>query len=160
MHLLSNNALFQTRELSLPISDDFPNQTLQTLLHHQLLTHLSLQPTGLHVRTPKPCDINAITEILSCQKEQLIELTISRVYYFDYISIKQSANMERFGDVLFSLRNSETFSLHIPIIWLKEESSHIDRLYNSWLKHGHKRLKSSQMGKFNYQFSLTYELAI
>lgn len=68
--------------------------------------------------------------------------------------------MECFGDVLFSLRNSETFSLHIPIIWLKEESSHIDRLYNSWLKHGHKKLKSFQMGKFNYQFSLTYELAI
>ena len=101
MHLLSDNALFQTRELSLPISDDFPNQALQTLLHHQLLTHLSLQPTGLHAQTPKPCDINAITEILSCQKEQLIELTISRVYYFDYISIKPSADMERFGDALF-----------------------------------------------------------
>ena len=29
VHLLSENALFQTRELSLPIFDNFPNQALQ-----------------------------------------------------------------------------------------------------------------------------------
>ena len=42
IHVLSDNSLFQTRELSLPIFDDFPNQALQKLLHRQRLTHLSL----------------------------------------------------------------------------------------------------------------------
>ena len=67
--------------------------------------------------------------------------------------------MERFGDALFSLRNFEIFSLHITIIWKKEDASYIDRLYNSWLKHGRKKMKSWQMGKFVYQFPLTDELA-
>ena len=68
--------------------------------------------------------------------------------------------MERFGDALFSLRNFEIFSLYIAITWGKEDTSHIDRLYNSWLKHGRKKLKSFQMGvAFECQFSLTDELA-
>ena len=167
VHILSNNALFQTQELSLPIFDDFPNQPLQNLLHRQQLTHLTLRPTKPPVKNqfylrveevPKPCNIDAITEILLCQKEQLIELTISRGF-FEYISIEPSTNMERFGDTLFSLRNFELFSLHIAIMWKKEDTRHIDRLYNSWLKHGCKRMKSFQMGKFEYQFSLTDELA-
>ena len=158
IHLLSDNALFQTRELSLPIFDDFPNQALQNLLHRQQLTRLSLRPTkppvenqffpiGRLEEVPKPCNINAITEILLCQTEQLVELTITREY-FNYVSIEPSANMECFGDALFSLRNFETFSLCIAILWKKEDISHIDRLYNSWLKHGCKKMKSFQMGKF------------
>ena len=169
IHFLSDNALFQTRELSLPIFDDFPNQALKNLLHRQQLTRLSLRPTkppvdnqflliGRLEEVPKPCNINAITEILSCQTEQLIELTVSREY-FNYVSIEPSADMERFGNALFSLRNFETFSLCIAILWKKEDISHIDRLYNSWLKHGCKKMKSFQMGKFEYQFSLSDELA-
>ena len=166
MHLLSDNALFQTRELSLPILNDFPNQALQTLFHRQQLTHLSLRPFKSPAQNQllrigrlqeDPCNINAITEILSCQKEQLTELTISREY-FNYVSIEPSADMERFGDALFSLRNFEIFSLHIAIIWKEEDASYIDRLYNSWLKHGRKKMKSFQMGEFEYQFSLTDEL--
>ena len=167
IHLLSDNILFQTRELSLPIFNDFPNQALQKLFHHQQLTHLSLRPLKppaqiqhLHIGRLQedPCNINAITEILSCQKEQLTELTISREC-FNYVSIEPSADMERFGDALFCLRNFEIFSLHIAIIWKKEDASYIDRLYDSWLKHGRKKMKSFQMGKFEYQFSLTDELA-
>ena len=167
IHLLSNNILFQTRELSLPLLNDFPNQALQTLFHRQQLMHLSLRPIKPPAQNQllrndrlqeDPFNINAITEILSCQKEQLTELTISREY-FNYVSIEPSADMERFGDALFCLRNFEIFSLDIAIIWKKEDASYIDRLYNSWLKHGHKKMKSFQMGKFEYQFSLTDELA-
>ena len=68
--------------------------------------------------------------------------------------------MERFGDALFSLRNFEIFSLHIAITWKKEDISHIDRLYDSWLKHGCKKSKSFQMGMFEKKFSLTDELTI
>ena len=65
--------------------------------------------------------------------------------------------MEYFGGHgPFSLRNFETFSLHIGIMWRKEDTRHIDRLYNSWLK---QRMKSFQMGTFEHQFSLTDELA-
>ena len=40
------------------------------------------------------------------------------------------------------------------------DTSYIDRLYNSWLKHRWKKLKSFQMGgAFEYQFSFTDELA-
>ena len=170
IHVLSDNALFQTQELSLPIFNDFPNQALQNPLYRQQLTHLTLRPTKPPVKNqfylpavrveevPKPCNIDAITEILLYQKEQLIELTISSGY-FNYISIEPSANMEHFGNALFSLRNFETFSLHIAIIWKKEDTRHIDRLYNSWLKHGCKKIKSFQMGKFEHQFPLTDELA-
>ena len=107
---------------------------------------------------PKPCNINAITEILSYQKEQLVELTIYEEY-FKYISIEPSTDMERFGDALFSLNNFEVFSFQIPIEWKQEDTSYLYRLYNSWLKHGRKKLKSFQMGKFVYQFSMTDELA-
>ena len=73
IHILSDNALFQTRELSVPILfGDFPNQALQTLLHRQQLTHLSLRPTKLQfqqAKEPTPLlIINAITEILSLKK--------------------------------------------------------------------------------------------
>ena len=61
--------------------------------------------------------------------------------------------------LFFSLRNFKIFSLYIAITWRKEDTSHIDRLYNRWLKHGRKKLKSFQMGNFEYQFSLTDELA-
>jgi hypothetical protein len=166
IHLLSNNALFQTRELSLPIFDDFPNQALQHLFQCQQLSRLTLRPTKAPVKNlfirptevPKPCNIDAITEILSHQKEQLIELTIYKEH-FNYVSIEPSTDMQRFGDALFSLNNFEMFSLHIPIIWKGEDTRHIDRLYDSWLKHGRKKLKSFQMGKFAYQFSMTDELA-
>jgi hypothetical protein len=161
---LCNNALFQTRELSLPIFDDFPNQAFQHLFQCQQLTHLTLRPTKQPVKDvftisrPQHCNIDAITEILSYQKEQLIELTIYREY-FNYVSIKPSTDMERFADVLFSLNNFEIFSLQIPIRWKQEDTRHIDRLYDCWLKHGRKKLKSFQMGKFEYQFSMTDELA-
>ena len=170
IHLLSGNTLFQTRELSLPIFDDFPNPALQDLLCRQQLTHLSLQPSKLPVHIqyqhvpnkglegPKPCNINAITEILSCQKEHLIELKISRDY-FEYASFEPSVNMERFGDALFSLRNFEIFSLCITIVWKKEDTSHIDTLYKRWLKHGCRKIKSFQMGRFEYRSSLTDEIA-
>ena len=155
VHYLSDNASFQIRELSLPIFDDFLNQALQNLLHRQQLTKLSLRPT---VQEPKPCNINAITRILSLQKETLTELMISREY-FNYTSIESSTDMECFGDALFSLRNIESFSLNIAIIWKKEDTSYIDSLYKSWLKHGCKKMKSFQMGNFEYQFALTDELA-
>lgn len=67
--------------------------------------------------------------------------------------------MERFGDALFSLRNYEIFSLHIPVLWKTEDVIFIDGLYKSWLKHSCKKLKSFQMGKFKYGFVLTDELA-
>ena len=166
VHLLSENALFQTRELSLPIFDNFPNQALQHLFQRQQLTHLTLRPTKPPVKdifsirreeVPKPCNIDAITEILSYQKEQLVELTIYRQYFY-YVSIEPSTDMERFGDALFSLNNFEIFSFQISIEWKQEDTSYLDTLYNSWLKHGHKKLKSFQMGKFVYQFSMTDEL--
>jgi hypothetical protein len=59
----------------------------------------------------------------------------------------------------FSLSNFEMFSLHIPIVWKGEDTKHIDRLYDSWLKHGRKKLNSFQVGKLAYQFSMTDELA-
>ena len=155
IHYLSDNASFQIQELLLPIFDDFLNQGLQNVLQHQQLTNLSLRPIGWGC---PPCDINAITRILSLQKETLTELTISKEY-FNYSSIDSSADMERFGDALFSLRNIEAFSLNISIIWKKEDTSYIDSLYKSWLKHGCKKMKSFQMGKFEYHFALTDELA-
>ena len=154
IHYLSDNASFQIRELLLPFND-FLNQGLQNLLQHQQLTNLSLRPA---VAGRVPCDINAITRILSLQKETLTELTISKEY-FNYSSIEPSADMECFGDALFSLRNIEAFSLIISIIWKKEDTSYIDSLYKSWLKHGCKKMKSFQMGKFEYRFALTDELA-
>ena len=151
--LLSDNALFQTRELSLPIFDDFLDYALKNLLHRQQLTNLSLRPT---IQEPKPCSINAVTKVLSLQKETLTELTMSKEYYvYNYSSIKPSADMERFGDALFSLRNIEAFSLNISIIWKKEDTSYIDSLYKSWLKHGCKKLKLFEMGQFEYHFALT-----
>ena len=160
VHMLSDNALFQTQQFTLPIFDDFLNQALQSLLHRQQLKNLSLRPTSRrHVQEdPKPCNVNAITTILSLQKEQLTELIISREY-FNYIFIESSADMERFGDALFSLRNIEVFSLNISIMWKKGDTSYIDSLYKSWLKHGCKKMKSFQMGKFEYRFVLTDELA-
>ena len=166
VHLLSENARFQTRELSLPIFDNFPNQALQHLFQRQQLTRLTLRPTKPPVKdrfsrckeVPKPCNIDAITEILSYQKEQLVELTIYREY-FNYVSIEPSTDMEQFGDALFSLNNFEVFSFQISIEWKQEDTSYLDTLYNSWLKHGRKKLKSFQMGKFEYQFSMTDELA-
>ena len=169
IHYLSYNVSFQVQELLLPIFDDFLNQALQNLLHRQQLTKLSLRPTkrpvqfqlypiSRQVQGPIPCNINAITKILSLQKETLTELTISKEYY-NYSSIEPSADMERFGDALFSLRNIEAFSLNISIIWKKEDTSYIDSLYKSWLKHGCKKMKSFQMGKFEYRFALTDELA-
>ena len=109
-------------------------------------------------KVPKPCNIDAITEILSYQKEQLVELTIYR-QHFNYVSIEPSTNMERFGDALFSLNNFEVFSFQISMAWKQEDTSYLDMLYNSWLKHGRKKLKSFQMGKFEYRFSMTDDLA-
>ena len=166
VHLLSENALFQTQELSLPIFDNFPNQALQHLFQRQQLTRLTLRPTEPPVKdifnrreeVPKPCNIDAITEILSYQKEQLVELTIYR-QYFEYVSIEPSTDMERFGDALFSLNNFKVFSFQISVVWKQDDTSYLDTLYNSWLKHGRKKLKSFQMGKFEYRFSMTDELA-
>ena len=168
VHLLSENALFQTRELSLPIFDNFPNQALQHLFQRQQLTRLTLRPTKPPVKdidlfsrreeVPKPCNIDAITEILSYQKEQLVELSVYR-QHFNYVSIEPSTDMERFGDALFSLNNFEIFSFQISVVWKQEDTSYLDTLYNSWLKHGRKKLKSFQMGKFEYRFSMTDELA-
>ena len=116
VHLLSENALFQARELSLPIFDNFPNQALQHLFQRQQLTRLTLQPTEPPVKdifsrrkeVPKSCNIDAITEILSYQKEQPVELTIYREY-FNYVSIEPSTDEDQFGDALFSLNNFESF---------------------------------------------------
>ena len=166
VHILSENTLFQTRELSLPIFDNFPNQALQHLFQRQQLIHLTLRPTKPPVKdifsrreeVSKPCNIDAITEILSYQKEQLVELTIYR-QYFEYVSIEPSTDMERFGDALFSLNNFEVFSFQISVVWKQEDTSYLDTLYNSWRKHGRKKLKSFKMGKFEYRFSMTDELA-
>ena len=143
IHLLSTNALFQTKELSLqiPRCDSF-YQLLHKLLLHQQLTKLSLVPA---VPYTGPCNINDIARVLSIQKEQLTELKISKQYiYFD--SFESSTNMEHFGDALYSLRNCEAFSLEISIAWKEEDMKHIDSLYESWLRHGRKRLKKFQMG--------------
>lgn len=163
IHLLYDNALFHTQKLLLPMFNDFSNQAFLSLLHRQQLTHLSLKPTapcGQNQQFVSPilnqgksCNINAITEILLRQRDHLIEFMISG---FMYVSFEPSADMERF---LFSLRNFEIFSFHIAIIWKKEDISYIDRLYNSWLEHGCKKMKSFQMGHFEYQVSLTDELA-
>ena len=164
VRLLSENALFQIRELSLPIFDNFPNQALQHLFQRQQLTRLTLRPVkdidlfSRREEVSKPCNIDAITEILSYQKEQLVELTIYRQYFY-YVSIEPSTDMERFGDALFSLNNFEVFSFQISVVWKQEDTSYLDTLYNSWLKHGRKKLKSFQMGMFEYRFSMTDELA-
>ena len=67
--------------------------------------------------------------------------------------------MERFGDAHFSLNNFEVFLFQISMVWKQEDTSYLDTLYNSWLKHGRKKLKSFQMGMFEYRFSMTDELA-
>ena len=80
-------------------------------------------------------------------------------HYCCYVSIESSADIEHFGDALFSLRNYEIFSLCIPVIWTTDDAIYVDSLYNSWLKHGCRKLKSLQMGSFKYGFILTDELA-
>ena len=160
VQLLCDNALFQTRELLLPIfHEEFPSHVLQNLLQHQQLTVLSLvQPQNFQqAEKPKPWNI---TSILSLQIQTLTELTISSRNSYMYISIETSADMEHFSDALFSLRNYEIFSLCIPVLWKKEDTDYIDSLYNSWLKHGCRKLKSFEMGGFEYGFVLTDELAM
>ena len=154
VQLLSDNTSIQLRELSLPIFDRLSNAALHSFLYHQELTKLSLRP----MLRFKSCDINAITDILSHQKECLTELSISEKYH-EYNSIDSTADMERFANALFSLRNFETFSLRISITWGKEDTSYIDKLYNCWQKHGCKKMKSFHMGTFEYGFSPTDELS-
>ena len=154
IHLLSDNASLQLKELSLPMFDHLSSAALHSLLRDQKLTKLALGP----VFRLESCDINAITDILSYQKEYLTELSISK-QFFDYDSIDSSADMERFGNTLFSLRNFETFSLCISITWRKEDTNYIDKLYNCWQKQGCKKMKAFHMGTFEYGFSLTDELA-
>ena len=107
-----------------------------------------------------PRNINDSSSILSIQKEQLTELKISKHYIY-YDSFKSSTNMENFGDAIYSLRNCEAFSLEISIVWKEEDMKHIDSLYESWLKHGHKRLKhfQNEMGILNHRRPLPDELA-
>ena len=76
-----------------------------------------------------------------------------------YVSVESSADMECFGDALYSLRNYEIFSLCIPVIWKEKDISSIYCLYKAWQKHGCRKLKSFQMGKFEYGFVLTDKLA-
>ena len=159
MHILSDSASFQTQELSLPWlfgSDSF-NQHLETTLHRQQLTKLSLIPDW---RSTKPCHIDKISSILSILRERLTDLTVRRKQYeCDYYIIGSSKDMERFGDAVYSLSNYEVFSLDISMLWKMEDIKFIDALYNSWLKHGCRKLKSFQMGRFDYGLALPDELA-
>ena len=170
MEILCDNALFQTRELILPIFNYFyvSSHVFQNLLRCHQLTKFSLTPAMLpeeyqKEEEPKPCNISDITSILSVQKETLTELNIMPTnYYTCFVSdfVESSADMERFGDVLFSLRNYEVFSLFIRVMWKAKDVVYIDSLFNSWLKHGCRKLRSFQMGKFEYGFVLTDELAM
>lgn len=169
VEILCDNALFQTRELLLPIFNYHyvSSHIFQSLLHRQQLTKLSLTPAILpeeyqKEEEPKPCSIGDIMNILSVQKETLTELdAMPTNYYTCFVSdfVGSSAEMEHFGDALFSLKNYEIFSLFIQVTWKAEDVIYIDSLYNSWLKHGCKKLKSFQMGDFEYGFILTDELA-
>ena len=165
---LCDNASFQTQELFLPIFQGFPFRDYQNLLRHQQLTNLSLViklPGGiLQSVEPEPWNINDITNILrlSLRSETLTEFTITwnnDMYHTAAISVKSSDDIERFGDVLFSLQNCELFSLCIPVTWKIEDVVHIDSLYKTWQKHGCKKLKSFRMGEFEYGLVLTDELA-
>ena len=158
IHVLSENTSFQTSELTLPLFDYSFNQHLQNILHRQQLTKLTLEI--VHGGAMKPCDINAITSILSVQKEHLTELTISTNYIFGYFSsFESSTDTECFGDTLYSLRNCESFSLCISIIWHKKDASYIDGLYKSWLNHGCRKLKTFEMGLLACGFDMTEELS-
>ncbi len=165
MEVLCDNSLFQTQELLLPIFHDLPSPVFQNLLHRQQLTKLSLVPNTpseefWEEEEPKPCSISSITSILSLQVETLTELIIPmKNYSFCCVSVESSADVERFGDALFLLRNYEVFSLCIPVLWKIEDVVHIDSLYKTWQRHGCKKLKSFRMGKFEYGFVLTDELA-
>ena len=165
MQTLCGNSLFQAQELLLPIFHDLPSPVFQNLLSRQQLTKLSLMPNQpseefWEDEGPKPCNISSITSILSLQVETLTELTISmKNYCYCCVSVDSSAEVERFGDALFLLRNYEKFSLCIPVLWKIEDVVHIDSLYKTWQKHGCKKLKSFRMGKFEYGFVLTDELA-
>ena len=164
--ILCDNVLFQTQNLSLTLFNDFPWRSFQNLLHQQQLTNLSLFFTERqrdkyqNVCKPKSWSINAITSILLNQVETLTELEIVSNDEFDCynISIESSADMERFGDALFSLRNYEIFSLDIPVIWKKDDASCIDSLYKSWQKHGCRKLKTLNMGRCECGFGWTDEL--
>ena len=163
---LCDNASFLTQELLLPIFQGFPFHDYQNLLRHQQLTNLSLviKLPGeiLQSVEPEPWNINDITNILSLRSETLTELTITwndNMYHSAAVSVESSDDIERFGDVLFSLRNCELFSLCIPVTWKANDVVHIDRLYNSWLRHGCRKLKLFQMGDFEYDFVLSDDLA-
>jgi hypothetical protein len=163
--LLCDNALFQTQDLSLAIFNDFPSHILQNALHRQQLTHLSLYLSERQLVKyeeackPKSWSINLVTSILLDQVETLTELTISlNDYDHSYIAAESLADVERFGDALFSLRNYEIFSLSIPVLWKAEDASYLDTLYNSWQKHGCRKLKLFEMGRYEYGFDLTDEL--
>ena len=164
--LLCDNALFQTQDLSLAVLNDFPSDTLQNVLHRQRLTNLSLYLSEWQLDKyqeackPKSWSINFVTSILLDQVETLTELTISSSDSFhSYIAAESLADVKRFGDALFSLRNYEIFSLSIPVLWKAENAaSYIVTLYNSWQKHGCRKLKSFKMGRYEYGFILTDEL--
>ena len=106
---------------------------------------------------PYIVNINDLADILSTQREQLTKLKISTLE----LSLESTTDMERFGDVVYSMRNCEDLrSLEIsPIIWKEEDVKHIDSLYKSWLRHGRKRLKHFLMGRFDFGFSVPDELS-
>ena len=165
LQTLCDNSFFQAQELVLPIFHDLPSPMFQNLLRRQQLTKLSFVPNQpseefWEDEDPKPCNISSITSILSLQVETLTELTIPmKNYCYCCVSLESSAEVERFGDALFLLRNYEIFSLCIPVLWKIEDVTHIDSLYKTWQKHGCKKLKSFRMGKFEYGLILTDELA-
>ena len=162
---LCDNASFQTQELLLPIFQGFPFCDYQNLLRHQQLTNLSLViklPGGiLQSVEPEPWNINDITNILSLRSETLTEFTITwndNRYHSAAVFVESSDDIERFGDVLFSLQNCELFSLCIPVTWKANDVVHIDRLYNCWLRHRCRKLKLFEMGDFEYDFALSDDL--
>ena len=157
IHLLSDNASFCTQDLSLLLVGGLPNKSLQSVLHGKPLRKLSLAQK-VQVQSydmysiPSLCNIGDVADILSLKLETLTELTIS----LPTVSIGSSADVERFGDTTFSLSNYEEFSLNVSVFWRKGESKYIKLLYSKWLKYGRKKMKSFQMGV--YDFDLTDEI--
>lgn len=154
IHLLFDNALFRTQDLSLPLVSGLPNEGLQSVLHHKSLRKLSLTQQVRHF-CDYLCDIGDIADILSLKLETLTDLTI----IMPVISLGSSTHVERFGDAVFSLPNCEEFSLSVSVYWRNEDSKYIEVLYKKWLKHGCKKMKLFHMGVLSRGISLTDEIS-
>ena len=154
MHLLPDNSSFHTRELSLTLFNTFEDQVLRSILDQQQLKKLSLARHSHDVQ----CHIGNIATILALQLETLTDLTISPSMGL-CVTIETTADMECFGDAVFSTRNYKDLSLSIPVLWRKEYSNYIEVLYKNWLKHGCKKIKIFLMGRF-YAFDLTDEISV